>query len=632
MAKNLDYTKTAADIVKLVGGAENVSSLGHCMTRLRFVLKDEGKADAEAIKKITGVLGVVSSGGQFMVILGQNLLPVYEAAVKDFHLNSKSAEESTEEVKEKAPLTPKTAVLSALGYVSNSVSGMIPGLVAGGMLKVVLLLITLAFPSFESSSTYTIMSGIADAAFYFMPIFVAYGAASKLGGTPIYSMIASAALLHSNYTSLVAAGEPVTLIGLPVTLANYSGSLLPALLIALLAVYLEKGFNKIIPGIFKSLLVGLCTVTVTATAGFLVLAPLGGFIGDYLAKVFVFLGNNVGFIAVGALAAALPWLVMCGMHTALVPFMTQSLVDPGYDSIFRPAFILHNMAEGSSCIGVALRAKNAELRSEAFGIAVGCILAGVTEPAVYGINLPRKKPMIGVMVGGAVGGVVAAILGARVYIMGYSTALALPIFEDTMVAAAIAMVVSIIVSAIVTFILCPEISKEGMAGTDEIEATNENLSSSTASIPSVSDDKLVAITDGAMIDITTVNDETFASKMLGDGVAFELKDDTVVSPCNGTVTVLADTGHAFGISRPDGVQVLVHIGIDTVKMNGVGFKRLAQAGDYVTAGQPMVEVDRALLKGEGYDITTMLIIADDNGKEISFEPFGDVKKGECIGK
>ena len=459
MAESLNYQQISKAIVRLVGGVENIQSVSHCMTRLRFVLKTESKADTASLKAMKGVLGVVSAGGQYMIILGKNLPPVFEAVQKQFNLSegqNTSENLDADLVAEKKPLTVKSAALAVLGYVSSSVSPMITGLVAGGMLKVVLLLITLVRADFSSSATYLLLSGVADACFYFMPIFVAYGAAKKLGSTPIYAMICAASLLHGNYTSLVAAGEPVTLLGLPVRLMSYSSSLLPALLLTLFAYYMERLFNKIIPGIFKSLLVGLCTITVTMIAGFVVLAPAGGYLGNYLAVVFGFLGDTVGPIAIAVLAACLPWLVMCGMHMALVPFMTQALTNPGYDAVFRPAFILHNMAEGGACIGVALRAKTAELRSEALGIAFGCIVAGVTEPAIYGINLPRKSPMIGVMAGGAAGGVVAGLLGARVYVMGYSTILALPIFQQTILAAAAAVVVAIAVAAAVTFILNPE--------------------------------------------------------------------------------------------------------------------------------------------------------------------------------
>lgn len=624
MAQKLDYRKMAQDIVRLAGGPENVQSLGHCMTRLRFILKNEGKAQAEEIKQIKGVLGVVSSGGQFMVILGQNLLPVFEAIQKEYSFaTGQVTDENLDGPKEKEPLTVKSAVNDVLGFVSASVTPLVAGLVAGGMLKVVLLLITLASADFANTQTYTLLSGISDAPFYFMAVFVAYGAAVKLGGTPIYAMICAAALLHGNYTALVAAGEPVHLLGLPVKLVSYSSSLLPALLIALVAYYAEKLMNKIIPGIFKSVLVGLGTIFTTGALGYTVLGPIGSYLGSYLAMAIVFLGNHAGFIAVGILAACLPWLVMCGMHAALAPFMVQAVADPGYDPLIRPAFILHNMAEGGACIGVGLRAKSAEERSEAFSIAFGCIVAGVTEPAIYGINLPRRKPMIGVMAGGAVGGVIAGLFGARAYMMGYSTIIALPIFQDTIIAMLIAIIAAIVVAAAVTFIL-----DRG----DALAAKELPVSGSASGSAKVADDQMVAVADGKMIDLSAVKDEVFSSKALGDGIAFELKGNVIAAPCSGVLGVLAETGHAFGITRADGVEVLVHVGINTVEMNGTGFTNLAKAGDRVKAGQPLIKVDMDLLKGKGYDMTTMVIVTDTNGKTVEFKEYGNYKQGDLISK
>ncbi len=624
MAKTIDYEQLATDIVRLVGGPENVKTLGHCMTRLRFILHDESKADKDAIDKLDGVLGVVSSGGQFMVILGQNLLPVFEAANKKFDLGAgEVSDENLDEPKEKEPLTIKSIGSALLGYVSASVTPMITGLVAGGMLKVALLLVTLVLPDFSSSQTYTLLYGVADAAFYFMPIYVAYGAATKLGGTPIYSMIAAAALLHTNYTGLVSAGETVTLFGvLPVALVSYSSTLLPALLIAPVAYYLEKFFNKVVPGIFKSLLVGLCTITVTMILGYVILGPLGSYLGSIVASFFMFIGTRVAPLAIGLLAACLPWLVMCGMHASLAPFMAQLISDPGYDSILRPAFILHNMSEGGACLGVGLRTKNIELRSEAFGLAFGCIVAGVTEPALYGINLRKKKPMYGVMAGGAVGGVVAGIVGVRAYTMGYSTILALPIFEETIVGMAIACVVSIVVSAAVTYVLGFE---------DDVVAEDAPAVEAPAAVAvDVAPDQFVAPVEGTMVAIESVADPVFSSKAMGDGVAFVPASGTIVTPCSGTLNVVAETGHAFGITREDGVEVLIHVGIDTVNEQGAGFEVFHKPGDVVRAGEPVVRVDLEALRKKGYDMTTMLIILDDAGKQVSFQEPGDVAGGAII--
>jgi PTS system beta-glucosides-specific IIC component len=454
---DLDYKQLAKDIVRLVGGTDNIVTLSHCMTRLRFVLKDESKAKSDEIKALDGVLSTVIGSGQYMVILGKNLLPVYEAAIKQFNLstgtNTDENLDGIDVVKEKKPLTFKSAGMAVIGFVSASITPVVAGLIAGGMLKVFLLLVTLVYSDFSSTSSYTLLSTVADTPFYFMPIFVAYGAATKLGATPIYSMVCAASLLHSNWLDLVSAGEAITFFGLPVRLMKYSSSLLPALLLALCAYYMEKLLNKIVPGIFKAVLVGLGTVTITMFLGYTILAPAGGYLSNYLGILFTFLSDKIGPVALGALAGFMPWIIMCGMHTTFGAFMTQSLADPGYDGLFRPALMLHNMSEGGACIGVALRTKDASLRSEALSIAFGCIVAGVSEPAIYGINLPRRNPMYGVMAGGAVGGVIAGALGCRAYVMGYSTILALPIFEASMIAMLGAIIAAIAVSCAVTFIL-----------------------------------------------------------------------------------------------------------------------------------------------------------------------------------
>ena len=227
--------------------------------------------------------------------------------------------------------------------------------------------------------------------------------------------------------------------------------MLPALLISIVAYFTEKYLNKIVPGIFKSVFVGMGTIFISGSLGFLVLGPLGNYLGQVIASIVMFLSKTVGPLALGLLAAVLPWLVMTGMHTVLSPFMPQLISNPGYDPILRPAFILHNMAEGGANIGVALKTKDKKLRSQAWSLAVGAIVAGVTEPSLYGINLKYKKPMYGVMAGGFTGGLVAGLLNVKAYVMGYSNILALPIFENTIGAMIAGIVTAILVSATVTF-------------------------------------------------------------------------------------------------------------------------------------------------------------------------------------
>ena len=462
----MDYKDTAEKIVEASGGIANITSVTHCATRLRFVLADDAKADTDAIGKIEGVIGVINAAGQQQVILGKEVVPVFEEAQAMFEATKgeqgKDGAKASEKPKaEKGKLTPAGIGNAVIGYVASAVTPLVPGLIGGGMLKVILLLIGYAWPAFLETGTYTVMSWVANAPFYFMPIFVAWGAAVKLGATPIYAMAGAASMLTPEFMTLVADKGSIDLLGIELELIKYQQQLLPALLIALAAYYIEKGLNKVIPGVLRPVLVGSLTMGLTMILGFTVLGPLGYNVGSAISGIFVFLGSTAGPVAVALLAGVMPYLVMTGMHHAISPFMAQSIANPGYDPIFRPSFILHNMAEGGACLGVGLRAKDAEFRSECFSLAFGCIVAGVTEPAIYGVNLRLKKPLIGVSAGGAVGGVVTALLGARAYTMGYSTIMALPIFEDTFVAMLIGIIVAIVVSCAVTFVL----------GTDESAAT-----------------------------------------------------------------------------------------------------------------------------------------------------------------
>ena len=625
MEVKMDYHKLAKIIIDDVGGSNNIKSVTHCMTRLRFTLKDVSKVNKEDLTTVNEILGTVYSGGQYMIILGANLMPTYNAVVKDFNLNTEAPINENLDEPLKTKWTFKNFGGKILDFIQASVTPMIPGLIAGGMFKVALILIvTFINPNFAKTSSYLLLSAIGDAPFYFMPIMVAYGAATKLGGTQAYAMMATGALLYPTFHDLVnqLAANPnlakQSLFGLPVKVLNYGSSLLPALLISIVAYFAEKYLNKIVPGIFKSIFVGMGTIFISGSLGFLVLGPLGNYLGQIIASIVMFLSKTVGPLAVGLLASVLPWLVMTGMHTVLSPFMPQLISNPGYDPILRPAFLLHNMSEGGANIGVALKTKDKKLRSQAWSLAVGAIVAGVTEPSLYGINLKYKKPMYGVMAGGFAGGLVAGLLNVKAYVMGYSNILALPIFENTIGAMIAGIVTSIFVSASVTFFL----------GIDQKSKNDEKLTKPANM--NYSDNSYVAICDGNLEPLSQVNDKAFSSGALGNGVAFKLTGNYVCSPANGSVTALFPTGHAFGITTKTGEEILVHIGIDTVNLKGKGFDILVHQGDEVKAGQPIIKVDHNYIENQGYDLTTMLVFTNTNGKEVHLKDTGNVSVGTII--
>ncbi|MBQ7544660.1 MAG: PTS glucose transporter subunit IIA [Synergistaceae bacterium] len=612
---NLDYEQIAYDVVMAVGGPDNIKAVAHCMTRIRFLLNDPKKANTTDVKAVGGVLGVfdaTGTSGEYMVILGQHLLPVYEAVIKKFKFTEGAAvNENLDDVKK--PLTVSGVISDTIGFISASVAPCVPGLIAGGMLKVFLLLGTLLSSTFAGTGVYRLLSIAADAPFYFLPVFVAYGAAAKLGGTPAYAMICALSLLHNNWLAILSAKEPITMLMVPVRLMSYSGSLVPALLLSWCAGKVEKWLNKVVPGIFKAIFVGMGTVAITMILGFTILAPLGGYLGIYIGNFFAFLAGNIGFITVGVLACVLPWLIIAGMHHALVPFMAQSISNPGYDAIFRPAFLLHNMSEGGACLGSALREKDPEKRAEIFSLGIGCIFAGVTEPAIYGNNLPKKTPMYGVMAGGAAGGIVAGFLGARAYVMGYSTILAVPIFQDTIIAILTAVAVAIVVAAIVAFALG---GKEASASKTIDAAKN----------------MLYAPVTGKYITLKEIGDGVFSEGMLGQGCGVIPESTTVCSPVNGEVISIADSLHALGIKSDDGAEILIHVGLDTVAMKGQGFKPLVKTGDKVKAGQEVLRFDLGAIAAAGHPATTAIIITNsDDCRLMDFKTGERYESGEIFG-
>jgi beta-glucoside PTS system EIICBA component len=594
----MDYAKIAQQIIVYCGNKENIASITHCTTRLRIFIKEKSIVEQESIKTMEGVIGVVYVNDELQIVLGKNLLPIYNEAAKLYdeqssHIGVKVSSDRTSSVKE--------AFGKMIGFVSAAVTPMIPGLVAGGMLKVFLLLATLGWKPFASSQTYILLSMLADIPFYFMPVFIAFGAAKKLGATPIYAMVATAGLVYPEFIKLLGAGgDPVAVFGIPVMAVKYSSTLLPALLISLCAYYCENLLVKVIPGIIRPVLVGMGTIIISYTLGITILGPLGDLAGGYLVNVFLWPSAHFGGIAVGFLAACMPWLVMTGMHHAVTPFMVQAITNPGYDVLFRPAYLLHNMAEGGACIGVGLKTKRKKFKAECFSLAFGCIIAGVSEPAIYGINLRLKRPMYGVMAGGAAGGIVAGSLGATAYVYGYSTLLAIPIFQQTILAILAGIIVTIIVSAVVTMSL----------GFDETNISENIPEDSDVQPVKKGREDVMAPASGAVIKLEDVQDAMFSQGMLGQGCGIQSEDGKIYAPVNGTITMVAATSHAIGITSDDGMEILIHVGIDTVKLNGQGFVPLVKEGEKVSQGQLLMTTDIGAIKAAGYDDVIILVLTN----------------------
>lgn len=452
----IDFDQLTATIIEKVGGEENISSVTHCVTRLRFYLVDKEKADTETLKKTPGVLGVTYGMQQYQIILGKNVFTVFNKIVRDYNVDADDNPkedylEGSDENTDKKGI--KNTFQNILAFIIGSITPFITVVYGAGMIRVMLTIISSIWPSAEETSTFMMFNFLAMAAFYFMPILIAYGAARQLKSNPAFAIAIVSMLLYPDFMALVEGQTDMSMFSIPVVLADYSQTLLPALLSAYLVSKLEKFFYKVIPGVLRTVFAPMFILSAAMPVVVLLLAPIGSIAGEWVVQLFVWIYGTTGGLTVGILAAVFPFVIMSGMNMMFAPVMVQNIASIGYDSLFRPALLLHNMAEGGACLGVAVRTKNKELRTEAIGCAVSCIVSGVTEPALYGINLRLKKPLFAVMISGGIGGALAGFLGAKAFEMGYSSILALPIFEGTIIAISIAVAVTIILSAVITIIL-----------------------------------------------------------------------------------------------------------------------------------------------------------------------------------
>lgn len=455
---NLDYSALASDIIERIGGAKNVHTVAHCATRLRFVLKNRTLAKEEELRKLKGVVGVVYGSGQFQVILGENLFPVYDAILKNYDLEEGDAiDEMHEEDFTLSSNQDKKNVKyyfdKTIQFMSASLTPFITVLFGAGMLRVVLSLISYFNADLATSSTYKLMNFVSQTPFYFMPILVAYGASKVLKSNPVFAMTIAAALLYPDFTAMVATGDAVTMLGMPVKLVSYANSLLPAIFSAILCAYLERFFYRVIPGFLRSVFAPLCVFLIGYPVTILILGPAGVIVGSWVVTGIVWLQSHVGGFAPGIIAAAHPFLVMMGVNMLMVAPMTELFTSTGYDNIFRPGWIIHNIAESGACFAVMIRTKDKDVKSSALSAGIGAMVSGVSEPALYGINLRYRTPMIGVVAGGLIGGAVSGFLGAKAFSMGYSSILGAVIFEKTMGAIFAGIAVAFVVSFLAAFVL-----------------------------------------------------------------------------------------------------------------------------------------------------------------------------------
>lgn len=593
----MDYSVTAKELIKKLGGEKNVDSLTHCMTRLRFVLKDESGIDDKAVENIPGVMGIMKKGGQYQVIIGNNVAKCYSEINKLYGF-SDTASSNGKKVK-------RNPVTVALDFISGCMTPMIPAIIAGGLIKVLLVVLGPSLLNVISATgdTYIIMNAIGDAAFYFLPVFIAVTASKKLGCNTYLAIMVAAMLLYPDLITLLGGEAPTKLFGfIPVIHGSYSSSVIPAMLATILLKYVEKLVDKITPEWSKNFLKPLLIVLITAPITLCLLAPLGLVIGNGLQFVLNYIYNFAPWLAMALFAAFMPFIVMTGMHWAFVPAALLAISNPGYELMLLPAMLASNIAQAGATFAVAVKTKDSKMRQIAIPAGISALLAGVTEPAMYGVTLKLKKPMYAACIAGGVGGVIMGIVKLKAYAFATPclTAIVQFISPDggkNMLFACIIAALSFVLSFVLALIMTK----------NKAETTEETLSPKAEGSADLT---IANPVSGEVIALSEVNDATFSSGVLGEGYAVIPIEGKVTAPFDGKVETLMDTHHALGLVSNSGIEMLIHVGLETVTLNGKYFTPKVAEGDSFKKGDVLLTFDLEAIKKEGYDTTTPVVVSN----------------------
>ncbi|MGF7432435.1 beta-glucoside-specific PTS transporter subunit IIABC [Pasteurella bettyae] len=602
----MNYNSFAKDIIQLVGGEKNIKSLVHCSTRLRFVLYDENLVNKSAITENNKILSFVSKGGQFQLVIGNDVAKVYEEINKLVTLQNNKAGESQVE-------NQQSVINKVLSIITGSIAPVIPILAGAGMGKVLLIILNMLGVLDKSSQTYYMLNFIFDTGFYFMPVFIAFSAAKMFNCNQYLAAFICLAMLHPNWNSLVKAAAPVNFLDMPVVLVKYSSQLVPALITVWMMSYIEKIVYKYTPDMIKVFLAPLLVILIATPIAFIAIGPAASYLAQVVADIVVFLQESIGFIAIPILAAIYPWLVSIGLHKALSPITIMLVEQKGFDPIVRVIALCSNMSQAAASLAVSIKSKNKELKQLAFSASLTAFFGGITEPAMYGVNLKLKKPMYACMVGGAVAGLFAGLVKLKAFVYATPGLLSLPMWisegDNQLVNAIITLVVASLVTFIATFIIGfedPIVENAGLAS-GKIDNT------SASSISNTRENKTLIhspIDEGTSIALDEVADETFASGVIGKGIAVIPSNGILRAPADGIVATTFSSAHAINLKLGSGIELLIHIGIDTVNLNGKYFKNVVHQGDVIHKGDILIEFDLEKIKEEGFDTTTMIVVTN----------------------
>ncbi|WP_195185594.1 beta-glucoside-specific PTS transporter subunit IIABC [Lactobacillus gasseri] len=653
MAKN--YDALAKTIIKDVGGKDNVISVVHCTTRLRFKLKDEKKANDDALKDTDGVVTVVKAGGQYQVVIGNEVADVYEAVLKEggFSGGGQVADDDLDD-------SNMSLMDKAIDLISGIFTPILGPMAAAGMIKG----LTAMCASFgwlaKTSGTYEVLYAIGDGFFYFLPLILAITSAKKFKVDRFTAITIGAAMCYPAMVAMNSSKKVLfdlfngtflhsqvhaTFLGIPIISMNYTSTVIPIILAVWFASVVERWCKKWIPTVVKTFLVPFVTLLIVVPLTFLIIGPLATWIGNALAAITSAVYNFSPVLAGILLGSFWQVFVIFGVHWGFVAVMMSNIAALGYDPILGLS-LGASFAQIGVVLAILLQTKDQKLK----GIALPAFLSGifgVTEPAIYGVTLPRKKPFVLSCIAAGIGGGLIGFFGTKMYMMGGMGVFVIPaaIGPKTGVDMSVyGLMIAMAVSFVLGFILQIALGKKSVdQAYDEKQAKTvqevanqaDTIAKAAPSLASTSDlnvsTELVSPLAGELLPLSEVKDEVFSSGAMGEGVAVEPSEGVLHAPADGKVVMTFPTGHAIGMKTSDGAEILMHIGMDTVNLQGHGFETLVAKGDEVKAGDELVKFDIDAIHAKGYVVTTPIVVTNSKDYEkITVVSQGKVKVGQEI--
>ncbi|WGE71856.1 beta-glucoside-specific PTS transporter subunit IIABC [Actinobacillus equuli subsp. haemolyticus] len=600
MAK--DFSKLAGEIVQFVGGEQNIHSLVHCATRLRFVLKDKNQADRDRLNQTAGVISVVESGGQFQVVIGNNVPKVYAEIMSQANIQTG----------DDADLPKPSLINRAIDFLAGSFTPLIGVMAGAGILKGLIAILQVAGWLDPASGTFTVLDAAASGTFYFLPVFLAFTAANKLKTSPFITVGVAAALLYPSIVTISQSGKPLEFLGFQLATMNYAYSVIPILLAVWAQSYVQRIFENIFHESVRNFFAPACTLLVVVPLTLAVIGPIGGEVGSSIAAALAWL-YETSPIATGIVVGGL-WqvLVIFGIHWSIVPIMINNMSIIGFDLI-GPLTAAAVLGQAGATFAVFLKSRNKDIKAIAGSTTFSGVL-GITEPLIYGITLRFKKPFICGVIGGAIGGAVIGWGGTKMFAFGFSGLLLYPVIigeGSNIVTYSLGMAVAFIAAGILTYLFgySDQMLPEQASAAEPKTIPNVVKNGEVSTIP-LNKFNLVSPLEGNIQKLTEIADPMFASEALGKGIAIEPTKGELISPVNGTISSVFPTKHAYNIISDDGLEVLIHIGMDTVQLNGTYFETFVKDGDHIQVGQLLGKFDIENIKAKGYSVVTPIIIAN----------------------